>query len=322
MFPPLLLSAALLALPPGVDPTLFPDVDKVTTEEIELAGLASLYPGRILHETPHTLDANDQGRKPAAYDLPRNLSYLRVYDLGASLPQIAQLLADKPALILDLRYVCADAKAAEGFAGVLSAAGLDYNLVHGEGDTMPEPGKLPTRDPKITKPTPVVLALVNGMTAGPVEAWLEAFQEKDSVLLVGTPTAGQPAHYKPIPANPGYFIIDGELLPVSGSLVGSGVKPRFPVDVTPEQSYDTYFFVERGGVITTLLRHDTNTTPAPAKPATTATPAPIPQSVPVEEIADPVLQRAVDVVAALQVLGRLPSLTAPTASGPATTAQR
>jgi len=311
MLPPLLLSVVLLALPPGVDPTLFPDVDKVSAEEIELAGLASLYQGRILHEAPHTIDEADQGREAKAYDLPRNLTYLRVYDLDLALPKIKQLLDDKPALILDLRYVWADAKTAENFAAALSAAGLDNATVHHEGEAMPEPAKLPIRDSKETKPVPVVLALVNGMTAGPLEAWLAAFQEKESMLLVGTTTAGQPAHYKPIVAHPGYYIIDGELLPVSGSLVGNGVKPHFPVDVTPQQSYTEYHFLENRDDIATLLRRDPAPAAAPAKPATTAAPAPIPQSVPVAEISDPVLQRAVDVVAALQVLGRLPSSTAP-----------
>jgi hypothetical protein len=254
--------------------------------------------------------------------LSRNVNYLRVYGLGVALPQIGKLLHDKPALILDLRFMWADAKDAEAFADVLAQAGLESSPVHGAGDGMPEPGKLPSRDANDTSPMPVVLALVNGLTAGPVEAWLAAFQEKDSILLVGTPTAGQSADYKPLPDHPGYFIIDGELQPASGSLVGKGVAPRFLVNVTPQQSYDAYFFVERGGDIKTLLRHDTNTpSPAPAKPASTVAPTPLPQSVPVEEISDPVLQRAVDVVAALQVLGRLPSSTARASSAPATTAQ-
>jgi len=317
MLLPLLLSATLLALPPEVDPALFPDVEKVTSEEIELAGLSALYPGRILHEAPHTIDHEDQGRPAKAFDLPRNLTCLRVYDLDTALPKIKQLLDDKPALILDLRFVWADAKPAEAFAALLSDAGLDYDTVHSEGATLPEPAKFPARDPKITKSAPVVLALVNGMTSGPLEAWLAAFQEKESVLLVGTTTAGQPAHYKTSVNHPGFYIIDGELLPVSGSLVGSGVKPRFQVDVTPQESYTAYHFLENREDITTLLRHDAPA-PAPAKPAAT-TPAPIPQSVPNQEISDPVLQRAVDVVAALQVLGRLPSSTTPAAKSPATT---
>lgn len=324
MFPALLLATALLALPPGVDPTLFPDVDKLPAGEIELAGLASLYPGRILHEAPQSLDEHDKGRAPMHYDsLPRNLDYLRVYDLGVALPQITKLLNDKPALILDLRFLRTDANDAAGLAGVLSQAGLEHAAIHSEGEAIFEPGKLPAHDPKDTRPAPVVLVLVNGLTSGPVEAWLAAFQEKDGVLLVGTPTAGQPAHYKAMEGHPGYYIIDGELLPASGSLVGLGVKPRFQVDVTPEQSYDAYYFVERGGDIKTLLQHDATTTTAsaPAKPATAAS-APIPQSVPVEEISDPVLQRAVDVVAALQVLNRLPSSTAPAAPARSTTAQR
>jgi hypothetical protein len=298
-------------------------VDKLPADQVELAGLASLYPGRILPAAPHAMDDLDKGREPMLADsLSRNLNYLRVYDLGVALPQIAKLLKDKPALILDLRFMWADAKDAEAFADVLAQAGLESTPVHGVGGGIPEPVKIPSRDVNDTSPVPVVLALVNGLTSGPIEAWLAAFQETDSLPLVGTPTAGQPAHYNPIENDPGYYMIDGELRPASGSLLGKGVAPHFVVAVTPQQSYDAYFFVERGGDIKTLLRHDTAAAPAPApaKPASTAAPAPIPQSVPIEEISDPALQRAVDVVAALQVLGRLPSSTAPAASARATTA--
>jgi hypothetical protein len=140
MLPPLLLSAALVALPPGVDARLFPDVDKIPVEEVELAGLSTLYPGRILHEAPHTINDLDKGREARAYTdgLPRNLTYLRVYDLNTALPQISKSLADKPALILDLRYVWADAPTAEAFANELSAVGLAFNPLHRAGEGLPQ----------------------------------------------------------------------------------------------------------------------------------------------------------------------------------------
>jgi hypothetical protein len=137
------------------------------------------------------------------------------------------------------------------------------------------------------------------------------------VLAVGTTTAGQPATYTDYPGQPGYFVIDGELRPESGSIVGIGVKPHFVVDVSPQQNDVAYFSVERGTMdIVNMLRQERTVTAAPAANAATGagntnnqTPpsnAPTPTTV-VIEARDPVLQRAVDVVAALQVLGRLPS---------------
>jgi hypothetical protein len=318
---PIFLAAALLALPPGVDPTLFPGADTRDPAEVQLAGLAELYPGGVLHKAPQDLQVANLGRLPKSVELPRNVFYVRVYDLKVSKTQLADALTNNPMVIVDFRYVYAEAPDAEEFADDLAKAGLTCSPVHGLG-TMHEPADLPAPT-SADKPAPLVLVLVNGQTAGPLEAWLAAFQETESVLAVGTATAGQPGTYHPAPDHPDYYVIDGELLPESGSVLGTGLQPRFIVEVTPEQNKLAYDRVESGATdVPAMLRRDRVTTAAaaiaPAPAAGTAPPgaAPAASIVPatIEEVGDPVLQRAVDVVAALQVLGRVPSLKAPGAS--------
>ncbi len=302
------MALAALPLPPETNPDLFPGADQYSAAEVELAGMMALYPGHILHGPPRDNDPANTTRPPKMAQLPREVYYLRIYDLGASLTQIAQCL-NQQLVILDFRYVTADAAASEAFAGLLAKAGLASAPVHGIG-SIKEPEPLPpAKAEDKDHPPPVVLALVNGQTSGPLEAWLEAFQEKESVLAVGAPTAGQPGKYDKYDGQPGYFIITGELRPESGSLTGVGLKPRFLVDVTPQQNDVAYFTVERGTVdVSTMLRRErTTTTAAPAATGNTTT-APATQSVTVTtEASDLVLQRAVDVVAALQVLGRVPA---------------
>jgi hypothetical protein len=315
---PAILAAALLAapLPPEVNPVLFPGADTRDATEIQLAGLAELYPGRILHKAPITLRTGSQHLPPFEQSLPRGVTYLRVYDLSVSEAKLAESL-NNPLVIVDLRYVAADAPTAEEFADTLAKAGLACEAVHGLGD-LKDPADLPAPlNPD--KTPPLVLVLVNKQTAGPLEAWLAAFQSKQSVLAVGTTTAGQPGSYFPATGHTDFFILSGEMVPDAiGSIAGSGLKPQFSVDITPEQDYLAYQKAESNRDVSALLRHDrilaaapasapavasSSTPPAATAPVASATPAPAS-----EEVGDLVLQRAVDVVAALQVLGRAPSL--------------
>jgi len=337
-----LLCGLLTALPPDVKPDLLPGIGNVSDHEIELAGLASLYPGRVLHEEPHTGDPGNAEFPPRVLDLPRDITYVRVYDLAKAVSKISDLLAQKTALIIDLRYVYGDTVAADSFADALSKAGLESAPLQGVGN-IAEPTKLsgPASGDRHHAP-PVVLVMVNGQTAGPLEARLAAFQEKESVLAVGTPTSGQPGEYQLVEGVKGYFVMTGEWRTAAGSVAGAGLKPRFAVDVTPEQNYRAYFNFEHGEDIANLLRPDHAVAPAkpPATPAaatgnattsgnlthsgnTTTNPpaaAPVTPAAPADDTTDAVLQRAVDVVAALQVLNRTPSSSTSGASS-GTTAQ-
>ena len=318
---PVLLALAAVSLPPGVDdPQLFPGAANRDPVEIQLAGLAALYPGRVLHRAPYGPIEGNLGRLPKVVDLPRNVTYLRAYNLDdKTRKQIGDLLAKQPltAFIIDLRYVFADATDSENLAEVLAKAGLACGAMNGLGALATSPLVLPPLEND--KPSlPLVLAMVNGQTSGPLEAWLEAFQEREGVLLVGTATAGQPGKYdNRVEGHPDYYLLTGELQPESGPITGTGLKPRFVVDVKPEQDYVAWSKVESGADISTMLRRDrvilaAAMAPTPAPAAGTAAPAPIaPASTTpttVEETADLTLQRALDVVAAMQVLH--PSLTA------------
>jgi hypothetical protein len=288
-------SPVLRALPPDVDPALFPGLDKIPPADLELAGLAALYPGRLLHEPPATTDPSNPNRLPYSRDISHSLTYLRIYDLASAQAKLADALTH-PTVILDLRYLTSSPADAEAFADTLAKAGLPSAPVKALGD-LPVPAALPTLPAGNTTPPapPLVLALVNHQTSGPLEAWLAAFQAADSVLAIGSPTAGQPGIYRPVQSSPTYYILVGELQPSTGSLVGPGLQPRFAVDVTPEQNYRAYVELERGADLPSLL------TPAHAASVTPST----------DDTTDLVLQRAVDIVAALQLLGRVPSLPTP-----------
>jgi hypothetical protein len=317
MFPTLILCATLVALPPDVDPAMLPGVAKLAPAEIEYAGLAALYPGAVLHGPPQATNPGNASRNLYPTDLSHNITYARLYDVGNSTADLAKLLKSNNALILDLRYLAPDAAAAEALATTLRNAGLDCAPVHAVGN-IATPAKFTPPDPAAGHTPPLVLALVNRETAGPLEAWLAAFQDRESVLAVGTPTAGQPGVYQQAEDAPEYYILTGFLQPESGSIVGAGLKPRFPVDVTPEEDYRAWDTLEKDpDEFASLLQHDrspTAPTPAPsaasAANATVATPAAAPE----DNLIDPVLQRAVDVVAALQLLGRMPASSPPAAA--------
>jgi len=309
MLPLVFLCVTALPLPPNVNAELFPGADGHSATDAEVAGVAALYPGRVLHTPPRINDPANAGRAPKTTDLltPHEVTYIRIYDLEASINEIAKNLK-KPALILDFRYVVADEVASRKLAEALNKAGLDSAPVHGVGAMLePEPLSAVSATDK-DHPKPVVLAIVNRLTAGPLEAWLEAFQEKESVQAVGEPTAGQPAIFRTYDGHPDYFIIQGELRPESGSIVGTGLQPRFSVETTLEQNYLAYSRVERGTVdVANMLRHEHTAVAATASGTSAGILAQQQSAAAAMEAGDPVLQRAVDVVAALQVLGRLPS---------------
>ncbi len=313
---------ALHALPPGVDPALFPDAAARPPAEIELAGLSVLYPGRVLRDAPFTPDVGNEGRAPQVWELGRGdqphwVTLVRVYDLGAVGPKLGEWLT-RTNVILDLRYVSGNATDAETFAGILAKAGLASVPMQAAG-TLTAPAELPHGTVAEAHPltAPPVLVLTNGKTAGPLEAWLAAFQAKESLLAVGTPTAGQPGVYKTAEAASPYYVLAGELQPGARSIAGTGLQPRFPVDVMPEQNFRAYMDVEHGTEPATLLRHDTLTTQAQIAAPASATGTGAAPVLPKDDSGDPVLQRAVDIVAALQLLGRMPA-SPPAPAGTAT----
>jgi len=328
-FHALVAAALLAALPPGVDPALFPGADTRDPVEIQLAGLAQLYPGHILLKPQQDLKVGSLGRLPYEVTLRRgnsDVTYLRIYDLKVSKAKLVESL-NNPVVIIDLRYVFADVTDSKDFADALAKAGLASESVHNAGN-FANPTDLPAPSAP-DKVVPLVLVIVNGETAGPLEAWLAAFQSKQSILAVGMPTAGQPGEYKQATDHDGFYILQGELQPESGSIAGTGLKPAFPVAVTPEQDYLAYQrFENNPSDASAMLRHEkTSSAVAPAPVQSSATAAAnstttsqsqsTQTATTTDEPGDPVLQHAMDVIAALQVLNRVPKL--PPAAKPAGT---
>ena len=262
---PVFLAAALLALPPGVDPTLLPGADTRDPAEIRTGRARGALPRQRAAPAAAGFAGGEFGTVAQVRRVAAQRSiYVRVYDLKFSKSQLAEALASNPLLIVDFRYVVADAPDAEDFADALAKAGLASVPVHGRGHDSHEPADLPA-PVNPDKPAPLVLVLVNGQTAGPLEAWLAAFQEKESVLAVGTPTAGQPGAYQPAPGHPDYYIISGELQPESGSVAGTGLQPRFEVEVTPEQNKLAYDRVESGPLMSRRCCGATTSPPRPPR---------------------------------------------------------
>ena len=102
---------------------------------------------------------------------------------------------------------------------------------------------------------------------------------------MGETTAVQTGFYKQVegPA----WLLEGEIRPADKtSLIGAGFVPRIQVKLTPEQSYTAYHWYEAGSPLKQILegsRSGEN------------------EDEPKQSI-DPVLERAVEIVTALQIL--------------------
>src|SRR5690606_24006864 len=123
--------------------------------------------------------------------------------------------------------------------------------------------------------------------------------DEGSVIVVGENTAGRTGFYEEIQS--GDWKIHGELRPgPNHSLVPAGIKPRISVALSPEAQDRGYFLYEAGTKIEPLVRQ-------PERATAAVEDAPD-ESEKVEESAgtDPILQRGLEIVAALQVLQQLP----------------
>ncbi len=299
---PAITEAPSPALTERLAPPFFPELDRKSAEDVYLAGLAALYPGRLVTELP--AEPVPSGRAPLVEDLPRNIRYLRVYDLAAATPELTKNLG-QAALIVDLRFVGSTPAAAAAFSRAL-ADGRDDGLVELLG-TYPSDTHDSVRGERVQRTSPVFV-LVNAKTSGPVEAWLAGLQARGAALLVGTRTAGETGAYERLSPTSPYYVITGEIRPRGGpSLLARGATPDFRVEVSPPEDYRAYFAHETGLALESLLRvglPKKNGAPTPDdknhRPPKDETPT-----------ADPVLQRAVDLVVALQVLGKLPNSSQP-----------
>lgn len=293
---PLLAAAPVVA---EFSPELFPGLAGRSPEDIRLAGIAALNPGRLLSAEPKVVrPVVPESRRTRAAELPRGGAYLRLYTLDAS--SVGER-AGKTPLVADCRYLATgpeDLDACLSLGGALAGGVPPKLAVRGDypAPSLPAAGVAePARAP--------VLVIVNRLTSGPLEAVLAALQADGKIFLIGGATAGETGVFKPVENHAGLWAISGEIFPVGGkSLVGAGVTPKFPVKVSPEEEFLSWQFVERGSPLAGVLRRDAigrTESAAPTKDAENGNG----RSAAHADATDPALQRAQDVLAALQVLG-------------------
>lgn len=255
-------------------------------DEIVLHGLAQRYPDRLT-QTPPPNPENGQKRSPAVEELPRGIAYARVYQLPA-LGEIPDAAWQTPALILDFRFLESgpDTKAS---ADLLAMLGLEPGEAnYPQGVALPDEDAVQRRSDGAH---PAVV-LVNSSTTGPVEAALDALQRAGRILAIGLPTAGRTGRYRELAAHPGWYVIEAESKVPGHSLLGEGMEPEIVVGVTPEDDYRGFFVYEKGGALSAMVDFVAGS----VDPEDGADKAPT----------DPILQRAVQVILALQALGELP----------------
>lgn len=246
--------------------------------ELVWRGLAALYPEKVLTAPPVTFTGHSPA-PPLQAELPRGVTYLRLYDPALAVEAL-EAVKNPQKLILDLRYCATPAPAS--FVTLVEELGQQHPLI----------------------------VLVNGRTAGQLEVQLADLQAAKKILTVGTPTAGQTGTYAPVPGLDGFYVLKEETLTADGnSLLGKGLTPSVAVETTPQADYLAYNLVERGTAVTAVLQMQAAAPPAPVPPldedATGAneekSPAPA-----TDRPLDAILQRGLDVIVALQVMGLLP----------------
>ncbi len=298
-----LLAALVLhasAVTTELDPRFFPPDERGSAELLQLRGLAEVFPGRVLFEDPGIPPSPVREEAARVEELPRGIRYIRVYRLAEALP-VLRAEAGHPALLIDLRYL----RSGDGGGGLASLLTGTEPLagVRLVGD-VPEPvrNQLSAAPATPANRAHPAVVLCNRNTGGPFEAVLQALQEDGSVIGVGEATAGRTAFHRRHDAGQPVWVQCGEVRPPDGtSLVGRGFIPLVEVRTRAEESYRGYFAYETGIDIRFLIRH------GEALPETGAE-GKTDDETDDDAVAepDPVLQRGVDIIAALQVLGRMP----------------
>ncbi|MGJ8640243.1 MAG: hypothetical protein ACSHYA_12710 [Opitutaceae bacterium] len=272
----------------------FPDLANHSEESIRLRGLAELYPQTILFEDPKIEVRSLREEAARVEKLPQDITYVRVYRLKEAVTAIKEVI-DQPALILDLRYLKSENSGIE-LARLLNRCQepISVSAVGKVSITVSEKA-----DSTVTPRNHPAIILCNRETAGPFEAVLHNLQSLDCVIAVGEATAGRTGSYRAEGDNT--WIIEGEVRPTPElSLLTTGFVPRIEIEATPTSNYLSYHLYEAGTPINRLLRRARQQSlPASATEGTETESAE-----PSEP--DAVLQRAIDIVAALQILQQLP----------------
>lgn len=291
-------------------PELFPELEELSETEIVLRGLHALFPERVFPGDPEQENSTDP-KEPLVRSISDEVVYLRAYHLKEAVSVIRENL-ERPVMILDLRYIHSDLESTVKLAGILSrrprlhfyAAG-DYPLPDSADNRQIQIEGERLRDRDHT-----LITLSNWETSGPVEVLLEQLRRDADIISIGTQSAGRTASFRPIPDFPDWQILSGELRPdPEVSLVDNGFVPRVNVEVEPEYDRVAYRRLteenEINDVIQTELTRDRE-----ARQRQGQLPSPVLNNDETESGQPPppdlVLQRAVNIVKALQALGQIP----------------
>jgi len=276
----------------GQDAALFPSLHDYSDEAIRLHGLAALFPDRVLFEQPQ-LEIHSESRVAARVeDLPRAIKYIRLYRLNEAKSVLAEHQT-QAALILDLRFLKSNHTAVDTFSGFATAKQAQTLTTVG---TVPADLSISGEASSTVRDFPAIV-LCNRETAGPFEAVLHQLQAAGEIIAVGESTAGRTGFYSKASANA--WILCGEIRPDSDtSLVGVGFEPRIRLESDAKENYLSYHLYEAGTDILQLLRNeDSSSDSDQAGEADSRSIEP-----------DRILQRGVDIIAALQILQQQPEL--------------
>jgi hypothetical protein len=276
----------------GQDAALFPSLRDYSDEAIRLHGLAALFPDRVLFERPQ-LEIHSESRVAARVeDLPRAIKYIRIYRLNEAKSVLAEHQT-QAALILDLRFLKSNHTAVDTFSGFATAKQANTLTTLG---TVPAELNISSEASSTVRDFPTIV-LCNRKTAGPFEAVLHQLQAAGAIIAVGESTAGRTGFYSKASANA--WILCGEVRPDSEtSLVGVGFEPRIRLESEAKENYLSYHLYEAGTNILQLLSNeDSSSDSDQASEADSRSIEP-----------DRILQRGVDIIAALQILQQQPKL--------------
>ncbi len=330
---PLILSLLLPAaagggtVAPAVDPRdealfpekFFPGVSDLSMDEIVVAGMKSLYPRRLLDALPESAARPvDTDETHVVRKLDEQTVYLRVLDLEGALPAVREQLRH-PVLLLDLRFVRAGLEETLSLGALLTrqsrfALRLSGNYPHSV-DTDAE-GRVSVSGEGARASGQTVFTLSSHATKGPVEAMLAQLKEDGDVISIGPASAGHTASYRELEGVSQVWVMDGEILPVSGeSLVDSGFRPRVSVTVSPEADRRAYAALTEDVPLERLVegrsgrpRFDEARLVREHNGGRNDSPDEEPEEERAERPAvpvDPVLQRALNIISALRALGKI-----------------
>ncbi|ADE53412.1 hypothetical protein [Coraliomargarita akajimensis] len=282
-----LTAAALISklmLAADLPEELFPGIHRYSDQDLRLQGIAALYPNRVCFDSPRIQPADRHRRAASIETIEPAITYLRIYRFDEAIESLRQQLQTE-SLIIDLRFTQSPELELE-FFDLLAEHSLTQHLeVIGttEDFDLSTVESTEHRDARQTPP----LVLINRHTTGPFEACIDYLQASGQIVCVGDSTGGQTGSYT---QHRNYWLLAAEVRQrASNSLIGVGVRPRIQVQTEPEEDYISYHLYETGSDLQRLIgvrlssENDNDEDPQAAA-------------------LDQILVKAVDILAALQIL--------------------